>query len=362
VTPLLVISLLAAAPLPPECEPPALHDAPSLKAFAQKSGTLSVGLDSVATWCFDSGGGWTGGNRAEGKKPKPIDGNAPAVGDCARALSSCEEAKAAMTDELKRLLVDALADLERPYRGQKYPPRRSGLSDRPAERVDCREKSRPELFAQAQARMDLARLASAVQNEYANYKTWLFARGLECAQTVKTNRVDPTRFAMSVDVPSGGQGGGASGVDGRPGTAGAGTDGRAGVAGTASAGGAGVTGATGVDGRTAGSAAGGSDGRGGSSSAGAASVDSRSGTSVAGAPDSRSGSSGTGAVGVDGRTGVVAAVAPDGRSGSKRDGRIRRRWANGSCGRRDRWRSPGIDRDWRFGRRWANRGLRGGWS
>ena len=205
-TSLVVLSLLAGVPLPQECEPPPLHDVAPLKTFAQKSGTLSVGLDSVATWCFDSAGAWTAGQRPEGKKPKPIDPNGAPVGDCARALASCDEAKLALTEDLTKALADSLADLDRPYRGQKYPPKRSELNERPNTAVNCKERSRPDLFAQAQSRMDLARLASIVQNEYANYKTWLFARGLECAQQVRSGKVDTTRVAMSLDAPGAGGG------------------------------------------------------------------------------------------------------------------------------------------------------------
>ncbi|MCA2976780.1 MAG: hypothetical protein INH41_15420 [Myxococcaceae bacterium] len=198
-TVLVVISLLGT--LPVECEAPALRDVAPLKAFAQRSGTLSVGLDSIATWCFDSAGTWTGGQRVEGKKPKPVDPAAPPTGDCARALASCDDARASLTDELAKVLDDALADLARPYRGLRYVPRRSGLDERPSATVDCGERSRPGLFAQAQARMDLARLASVVQNEYANYKTWLFARGLECAQQVRSEQAAATRVTVSVDAP-----------------------------------------------------------------------------------------------------------------------------------------------------------------
>lgn len=211
-----LVSLLASVPVPPECEAPPTRDVVPLKAFAQKSGTLSVGLDSVATWCFDSAGGWTGGQRPEGKKPKPIDPNAPAVGDCARALASCDEAKLALTDELTRTLTETLADLERPYRSQKYVPKRSGLSEKPSPVVNCRERSRPDLFAQAQARMDLARLASTAQNEYANYKTWLFTKGLECAQQVRAGKVDTTRVSVTLDAPNtpGAPAGGVAGAGG----------------------------------------------------------------------------------------------------------------------------------------------------
>ncbi|MDX2011807.1 MAG: hypothetical protein SFW67_16560 [Myxococcaceae bacterium] len=244
-TALVVFSLLATVPVPPECEAPPTRDVAPLKAFAQKSGTLSVGLDSVATWCFDSSGTWTGGQRPEGKKPKPIDPNAPPVGDCARALASCDEAKTALTEDLSRALTETLAELERPYRGQKYVAKRTGLNERPSTAVNCRERSRPELFAQAQARMDLARLASTAQNEYANYKTWLYTRGLECAQQVRAGRVDTTRVSMSVDAPANPTGGGAAGGKGPvvggaggagPGVAVNGTSGAAGAGGTATSG------------------------------------------------------------------------------------------------------------------------------
>ncbi len=176
-----------------ECEAPPVRDVVALQTFAQNSGALSVGLDSVATWCFDSAGDFTAGSG----KGKAGAGSKP-VGDCARALASCEAAK---TPELKALLIDALADLERPYVQKKYVPKRSGLIDRPSEVVDCNSRSRPELFAQAQARMDLARLASQAHSEYANYKTWLFAEGLKCAQAAHAGQVDTTQRQMAVDAP-----------------------------------------------------------------------------------------------------------------------------------------------------------------
>ena len=192
----LLLALFAAAPSPlaSECESPATRDVSALQTFAQKSGALSVGLDSVATWCFDSGGEFTAG--AKGKAPA-----APA-GDCARSLISCENAKRAVTPELKALLHDALADLDRPFLKKKYVPKRTGLSDRPSDVVDCASRSRPELFAQAQARMDLARLASQAFSEYANYKTWLFAEGLKCSQAAHAGQVDTTQRAMAVDTPA----------------------------------------------------------------------------------------------------------------------------------------------------------------
>ena len=42
-------SVLSAVSLPPECEPPALRDVLALKQLTSLDGSLSVGLDSVAT-------------------------------------------------------------------------------------------------------------------------------------------------------------------------------------------------------------------------------------------------------------------------------------------------------------------------
>lgn len=177
-----LISVVAAAPLPPECEAPATRDVSPLKAFAQASGSLSAGLDSVATWCFEGAGFY----KAQ-------------AADCAKAIEGCLKAKEQLLPESRALLFDALSDMERPYLGSRYIPRRSGLAERPAELANCGSKIRSELYAQAQARMDVARLASLVQNEYANYRTWLFSEGLKCSEAVHATRVDPTRRGLSVD-------------------------------------------------------------------------------------------------------------------------------------------------------------------
>ena len=63
--------LAAAVSIPPECEPPELRDVLPLKQLAQLDGALSVGLDSVATWCFDPGGTWTAGVQPQPGKGKP---------------------------------------------------------------------------------------------------------------------------------------------------------------------------------------------------------------------------------------------------------------------------------------------------
>jgi hypothetical protein len=177
--------LLVGAPLPPECEPPPTRDVSSLRTFAQVSGTLSAGLDSVATWCFDKAGA---------QKSKSAD--------CKKAVTTCQQAHGAVTPQLRALLTDALNDLNRPFLGARYVPKRSGLEERPNEASDCQATSRSVLFAAAQARMDVARLASMVQNEYTNYQTWLFAEGLKCSQVVAGRpKIDPTRKGMSVDTP-----------------------------------------------------------------------------------------------------------------------------------------------------------------
>lgn len=60
-----VAALVLAVPeLPVVCAPPTTREVGSLTALAQRSGALSVGLDSVATWCFDAAGAWTGGGVA----------------------------------------------------------------------------------------------------------------------------------------------------------------------------------------------------------------------------------------------------------------------------------------------------------
>lgn len=194
----LILVVFNAGPSLSDCESPPVRDVSALQTFAQKSGALSVGLDSVATWCFDSGGEWTGGAKVDGKKRK---GDSTPVGDCARSLNSCETAKTAVTSQLKTLLNDALSDLERPYLRKKYVPKRSGLADRPSDLVDCTSRGRADLFAQAQARMDLARLASQVFNEYANYRTWLYAEGLKCTLAARTAPVDRTQRQVAVDAP-----------------------------------------------------------------------------------------------------------------------------------------------------------------
>jgi hypothetical protein len=190
-----LVSLLLTAPALPEvCAAPAVRDVKPLTTFSQRSGSLSVGLDSVATWCFDSSGDWSAGS----KKKKPAD---EPIGDCMVAITGCEKARAAITDDLRQLVYDSLDDLARPYLGARYVPRRSGIAERPSESADCRSQNRAELFASAQARMDLARLASQAQSEYANYRTWLYAEGLKCADAVARGVKDPTRKGITIDSP-----------------------------------------------------------------------------------------------------------------------------------------------------------------
>lgn len=124
-----------------------------------------------------------------------------ATGDCAKAIASCERALAELSPDLRQLLEHTLHDLERPYLGARYTPRRSGLAERPSEVADCHGRARSTLYAQAQARMDLARLAGQAQSEYANYKTWLFSEGLKCADAVAKGVRDPTTKRLSVDAP-----------------------------------------------------------------------------------------------------------------------------------------------------------------
>jgi hypothetical protein len=204
--PAIATLLLAAAALPPECEQPELRDVLPLKQLAQLDGALSVGLDSVATWCFDPGGAWTAGIQTspmKGKsRPNP---NAEPVGDCAKAIASCEAAlRTSDKPPLRELAQGALADLERTYHNAHYTPKRSGLKDKPNEKADCHSHERSELFAEAQSRMDLARLTSQIQNEYANYKSWLVQEGMRCRGEVFTAKKgkDNTRVKVAVDQPS----------------------------------------------------------------------------------------------------------------------------------------------------------------
>jgi hypothetical protein len=196
---LLAAVVLSAPDLPQVCAPPPTREVGALTTLAQRSGALSVGLDSVATWCFDSGGAWTGG------APPPKKGKRreepPPMGDCAKAITNCQQAYADITDELRALLSETLKDLERPYLGARYTPRRSGLAERPSEAAECSSHVRSALFTQAQARMDLARLAGQAQSEYSNYKTWLFTEGLKCADAVAKGVKDPTHKGISVDAP-----------------------------------------------------------------------------------------------------------------------------------------------------------------
>ncbi len=201
----LVVALVVSSPeIPAECQPPAARDVSVLTTFAQSSGSLSVGLDSVATWCFDSGGTWTAGQTpAKGKAPAP---NAEPTGDCRKAIISCEAAKASLSSEDRQLLFDVLSELEKPFLGVKYKPKRSGLAERPAEVAECSARDRSTLFSHAQARMDLARLASQAQSEYGNYRTWLFSEGLKCAQAVARGEKDFLQKRVAIDAPTPGGG------------------------------------------------------------------------------------------------------------------------------------------------------------
>lgn len=205
---LLATLLLTAPEIPAQCQGPAAREMAPLTQFAQGSGSLSVGLDSVATWCFDSTGGWTGGGEKADPRAVPID-------DCKKAIESCESAKKALSPDARKLLFDTLAELDQPFLGVKYQPKRSGLAERPPEGAECGGRDRALLFSSAQARMDLARLASVVQNEYANYRTWLFSEGLKCAQQVARDEKDPTRRGVAVDAKV--KGGGTQQVPGQPG-------------------------------------------------------------------------------------------------------------------------------------------------
>ncbi len=202
---LFVVVLISAAPLPNECQLPPLRDVSALKSFAQRTGTLSVGLDSMATWCFDSDGNWTGGTKRKSSSPlgSAVDTTAMPVLECAKAVASCQKALSDLPVSQRQLLDDALGDLKRLYVGQKYVPKRSGLDERPNESASCDLRVKAELFAGAQARMDLARLASLAQNEYRTYRVWLTTESQSCARLVRERNAknDPLKKSVDYDTP-----------------------------------------------------------------------------------------------------------------------------------------------------------------
>ena len=300
---LLVTLVILAPEVPPQCAAPPQRDMGPLTQFAQTSGSLSVGLDSVATWCFDSSGSWTGGN----KKPNP---NAVPTGDCKRAIAACEGSKNALSDDARRVMYDTLAEMDRPFLGVKYTPKRSGLAERPSEAAECNSKERSTLFANAQARMDLGRLASVTQNEYANYRTWLFAEGLRCAQAVARGEKDLTRRGVAVDAVV--QGGGTQQVPSQPGAdAGSGSTTLVIAGANVNAGASGNAGGTGRNG-TAGAV-----GSGASSTTGSGST----GIGGANSGGASGGSATAGAGGVNGvNTGRTAIAGATGTGGSSTTG------------------------------------------
>ncbi len=199
--------MLAAAPLPVECELPPLRDVSALRGFAQKTGTFSAGLDAVQTWCFDASGAYSAGRKS--KRDGGVELSEMPVLECAKAMTSCQKAKAELSFEQRKLLAEALDDLKRPYVGKRYVPKRSGLDERPDESGDCALKSRNDLFRAAQARMDFARLVSQTQNEYQNYRSWLNAESLSCARMVRERdaKASPFKKGLTYDTPVDRQGG-----------------------------------------------------------------------------------------------------------------------------------------------------------
>lgn len=208
---LLALSLGGTVPLPPECEPPPLRDTALLKELANLDSAFSASLDAVATWCFESSGKWTGG--AVAPKKGPLVPSPTPTGDCQKAIATCDESLKTVTAKAasRELVSGAVTDLERPFRGLVYKPKRSGLYEKPSQAADCRSNARSELFQMAQSRMDLARLSSLVQNEYAAYKSWLYGRGLECKAELArkphaskaTVAVDSTKPASTPVVDAG---------------------------------------------------------------------------------------------------------------------------------------------------------------
>ncbi len=168
---LAVALIVLSVDLPPECQAPPTREVTALTMLASSSGTLSARLDRVASFCFDSAGMWKG-ERSE------------VSSECAKAIDACTAAQAAISVEHRRLLEEALNDVQRPFGKLKYVPKRI-LTERPSDStVNCASRERAPLYVQAQAQMDIARLAVRVQSEYGPYKTWLLLEGLKCAETV----------------------------------------------------------------------------------------------------------------------------------------------------------------------------------
>lgn len=208
---LIIAAVSGGLALPAECELPALREVTALKALAQQEGTLSAGLDSVATWCFESSGEWTGGvgtSKAKGKKSAKTavaNPEAEATGECKKAMSSCEAAKAAVLAkaEVSELANAAQADWARQYRELKYSPKRGGVFTRPSVDATCDARNRAELFNQAKGRMDLGRWYSMVQNEYGDYRAWLQKESLKCRKALLAEKKDPLQSTLSIETATG---------------------------------------------------------------------------------------------------------------------------------------------------------------
>ncbi len=165
---------------------PPLRDVSGLKKAAAEDSALSMALDSVGTWCFDPTGNFSGGWKTPKEEPSP---------DCARAIAGCEKALSAVQKNAESHQLDdsALADMERPYGLSRYTLKRAGVRDRPSEAVDCRAKSKSQLFAQAQQRMEKSRVHAQVLAEYGDYRAWLFAEGIKCKNAVAEARRKGTK-------------------------------------------------------------------------------------------------------------------------------------------------------------------------
>ncbi len=206
---LFIAAVMAGLPLPPECELPALREVSQLKPLAAQEGTLSSGLDSVATWCFDEHAEWTGGvgtSKTKGKKSAlgaKANPDAEPSAECKKAIASCEAARAVVQSkgEVAQTADAAASDWKRPYHENVYTPKRSGVSHKPAVAAACNGRGRSELYAQAQGRMDLARWFSMVQSEYADYRAWLMQESMKCRKNVLAGEKNALRTSVSFDAP-----------------------------------------------------------------------------------------------------------------------------------------------------------------
>jgi hypothetical protein len=178
--------LLSLAVLAADCEVPPALNVDDVHRFAVAAQSLSASLDAVARWCDSEQGSVS----------------ASPDGECAKAVHRCHRAQAAMDTSHRQSLLNALTQMEAPHFNQLYQPRRSGLTERPLEGVDCEARERTQLTQQARAHLSWARLAQRAHSEYANFRTWCYAQSLNCRQTKVREAKDLVQRKVEIDLPT----------------------------------------------------------------------------------------------------------------------------------------------------------------